>query len=154
MAERSLRGTRLEPISLESEVHRRSERAADHEYVCPQGHRIELPFSRRGRGPAVWECRAAARPLRRRPRGRAQGVKHVRTHWDMLLERRSIPELEELLEERLALLRAPAARSRPQAHRLTRSTQTQTPCRSLPGTGSASACPQPPGRTPRLNRPR
>ena len=30
----------------------------------------------------------------------------MRTHWDMLLERRSIPELEELLEERLALLRA------------------------------------------------
>ena len=29
----------------------------------------------------------------------------VRTHWDMLLERRSIPELEELLEERLTLLR-------------------------------------------------
>ncbi|MCB1301287.1 MAG: RNA polymerase-binding protein RbpA, partial [Tetrasphaera sp.] len=27
------------------------------------------------------------------------------THWDMLLERRSIPELEELLEERLTLLR-------------------------------------------------
>ena len=32
-------------------------------------------------------------------------TKHVRTHWDMLLERRSIPELEELLEERLTLLR-------------------------------------------------
>jgi hypothetical protein len=28
----------------------------------------------------------------------------VRTHWDMLLERRSIADLEELLEERLALL--------------------------------------------------
>ena len=32
-------------------------------------------------------------------------VRPVRTHWDMLLERRSIPELEELLEERLTLLR-------------------------------------------------
>ena len=32
-------------------------------------------------------------------------VKPPRTHWDMLLERRSIPELEELLEERLTLLR-------------------------------------------------
>jgi hypothetical protein len=31
--------------------------------------------------------------------------KPARTHWDMLLERRSIPELEELLEERLTLLR-------------------------------------------------
>ena len=32
--------------------------------------------------------------------------KVARTHWDMLLERRSIPELEELLEERLAYVRA------------------------------------------------
>ena len=36
----------------------------------------------------------------------AKEVKPPRTHWDMLLERRSIPELEELLEERLALLRS------------------------------------------------
>jgi hypothetical protein len=32
--------------------------------------------------------------------------KVARTHWDMLLERRSRAELEELLEERLAYLRA------------------------------------------------
>ncbi|WP_300590632.1 RNA polymerase-binding protein RbpA, partial [Microbacterium sp.] len=29
-----------------------------------------------------------------------------RSHWDMLLERRTIPELEELLEERLAFVRS------------------------------------------------
>jgi hypothetical protein len=33
-------------------------------------------------------------------------VKTPRTHWDMLLERRSRPELEELLQERLDYLRA------------------------------------------------
>jgi hypothetical protein len=32
--------------------------------------------------------------------------KAARTHWDMLLERRSRDELEELLEDRLAYLRA------------------------------------------------
>ena len=31
--------------------------------------------------------------------------KPVRTHWDMLLERRSISELEDILTERLELLR-------------------------------------------------
>ena len=31
--------------------------------------------------------------------------KPVRTHWDMLLERRSVDELEEILTERLELLR-------------------------------------------------
>jgi len=29
----------------------------------------------------------------------------VRTHWDMLLERRTLAELEEVLEERLDVLR-------------------------------------------------
>jgi uncharacterized small protein (DUF1192 family) len=33
-------------------------------------------------------------------------VKPARTHWDMLLERRSIAELEEVLAERLAALHA------------------------------------------------
>ncbi|MBF6248825.1 RNA polymerase-binding protein RbpA, partial [Nocardia elegans] len=32
-------------------------------------------------------------------------VKPPRTHWDMLLERRSKEELEELLKERLELLK-------------------------------------------------
>jgi hypothetical protein len=45
--------------------------------------------------------------------------KPQRTHWDMLLERRTIPQLEELLEERLELLRAdggvPARRKRKSA---------------------------------------
>lgn len=31
--------------------------------------------------------------------------KAVRTHWDMLLERRSLPELEQILEDRLTILR-------------------------------------------------
>jgi hypothetical protein len=34
------------------------------------------------------------------------GEKVARTHWDMLLERRTRAELEELLEERLQYLRA------------------------------------------------
>ena len=36
------------------------------------------------------------------PEGRE--TKHVRTHWDMLLERRSVAELEDVLNERLAEL--------------------------------------------------
>ena len=32
--------------------------------------------------------------------------RYIRTHWDMLLERRSIAELEDLLAERLELLHA------------------------------------------------
>ena len=32
-------------------------------------------------------------------------VKPPRTHWDMLLERRSVEELEELLKERLDIIK-------------------------------------------------
>jgi hypothetical protein len=39
----------------------------------------------------------------------AKPTKPARTHWDMLLERRSIAELEALLDERLALLRSGSA---------------------------------------------
>jgi hypothetical protein len=76
-------------------------------YVCAEGHRTELPFSIEADIPPTWECRCGldakllngAEPVVLKP------VKPVRTHWDMLLERRSLPELEELLEERLTLLR-------------------------------------------------
>jgi hypothetical protein len=55
----------------------------------------------------VWECRCGAEAkLVGGTEPEAKPAKHQRTHWDMLLERRSIPELEELLEERLTLLRA------------------------------------------------
>jgi hypothetical protein len=33
--------------------------------------------------------------------------KHVRTHWDMLLERRTVKDLEGILKERLEVLRHP-----------------------------------------------
>ena len=56
--------------------------------------------------PRSGSAAAAARPSSSTgPEVTPKETKHVRTHWDMLLERRSIPELEELLEERLTLLR-------------------------------------------------
>ena len=57
--------------------------------------------------PAYWECpRCGAQSLSTDgilPEVKAE--KPVRTHWDMLLERRSVVELEDILSERLALLR-------------------------------------------------
>jgi hypothetical protein len=67
-----------------------------------------LPFSIEADIPPTWECRcgASARLLNGESVPDAKPARPPRTHWDMLLERRSIPELEELLAERLALLRA------------------------------------------------
>ncbi|CCH77150.1 conserved hypothetical protein [Nostocoides japonicum T1-X7] len=106
MAERSLRGTRLGAFSMESDENVVPSERRITVYVCPQGHRIELPFSVEAEVPPTWECRCGEDALLQGgTKPELKNVKAPRTHWDMLLERRSIPELEELLEERLTLLR-------------------------------------------------
>ncbi|PRY48612.1 RNA polymerase binding protein RbpA [Knoellia remsis] len=108
MAERSLRGSRLGALSMETDENVVPSERQITTYLCPQGHKIELPFSVEAEIPPVWECRCGeeAKLVGGGPEPEAKPVKPARTHWDMLLERRSIPELEELLEERLTLLRA------------------------------------------------
>ena len=107
MAERSLRGTRLGAFSMESDENVVPSERRITVYLCPQGHRIELPFSVEAEVPPTWECRCGEEALLQGgEKPEVKNVKAARTHWDMLLERRSIPELEELLEERLTLLRA------------------------------------------------
>jgi hypothetical protein len=65
-----------------------------------------MPFAAEADVPPRWECRVcgAIALLRDGEQPEAKPVKHVRTHWDMLLERRSVKELEEVLAERLAVL--------------------------------------------------
>ncbi|MGL5851212.1 MAG: RNA polymerase-binding protein RbpA [Phycicoccus sp.] len=107
MAERSLRGSRLGALSMETDQNVVPSERRMTEYACPNGHSITLPFSVEAEVPATWECRCGAQAkLVGGVEPEAKPARHQRTHWDMLLERRSIPELEELLEERLALLRA------------------------------------------------
>jgi len=107
MAERSLRGSRLGALSMETDANVVPSERNITTYLCPNGHTINLPFSVEADVPHTWECRCGAEAKLQGggPEPEAKPVKHVRTHWDMLLERRSIPELEELLEERLTLLR-------------------------------------------------
>ncbi|WP_338813399.1 RNA polymerase-binding protein RbpA [Dermacoccus nishinomiyaensis] len=106
MAERSLRGTNLSTLSLETdEGIAFSERQMVSD-KCAQGHVIELPFSVEADVPALWECRCGLEALLvDGPEPDRKPTKPARTHWDMLLERRSVEELEELLDERLTLLR-------------------------------------------------
>ena len=106
MAERALRGTRLGAFSMESEENVVPSERQITTYVCSNGHTIELPFSVEAEIPPTWECRCGEDALLQGGEApELKPVKPARTHWDMLLERRSIPELEELLEERLELLR-------------------------------------------------
>ncbi|GAA1629931.1 MULTISPECIES: RNA polymerase-binding protein RbpA [Georgenia] len=114
MAERSLRGMKIGANSMESDEGVEFAPRIKAQYNCPDGHTFELPFSVDAEVPPVWECKCgkeallldATKPEPKKP------VKPPRTHWDMLLERRSIPELEALLEERLQLLRSGELRRR------------------------------------------
>ena len=107
MADRSLRGIRLGASSLQSEEGVVFHERANH--TC--GRETVMTFAADAELPEAWECRTCGAEAVLRVGDSVVEIDHSgdkapRTHWDMLLERRTVPELEELLEERLALLRA------------------------------------------------
>ena len=107
MAERSLRGSRLGATSYETDFGIELAPREDVSYDCPKGHTTTVPFSAEADVPARWECRVCGSVALRRDTeipAEKQG-KPARTHWDMLLERRTLDDLEVVLEERLTLLR-------------------------------------------------
>ncbi|MDR1214904.1 MAG: RNA polymerase-binding protein RbpA [Propionibacteriaceae bacterium] len=76
-------------------------------FICPQGHHFDLVFSCQAELPTTWDCARCGRVATR-----ADGtppppppVDTALTHWDRLLQRRSLEELEQLLSQRLAELR-------------------------------------------------
>jgi ribosomal protein L37AE/L43A len=112
MADRSLRGIRLGAQSLQSEDGVVFHERAQFTYTCTAcGRDTTLTFAADAEVPDTWECRTCGAEAVLRVGDKTVTVDHSddkapRTHWDMLLERRTIPELEELLEERLAYVRA------------------------------------------------
>jgi len=107
MADRALRGMRLGTQSMERTEGMDLAERRDVVYDCPNGHVLSFPFSVEADVPLSWECHCGALALLRDgDRPAAKEERPQRTHWDMLLERRTIAELEELLEERLEVLRA------------------------------------------------
>ena len=106
MSDRVLRGSRLGSVSYESEKHTELAPRVPTLYDCPRGHTTTVPFAAEADVPSTWECRVcgATALLRDGAQPEEKSGKPARTHWDMLLERRSIAELEEVLAERLAVL--------------------------------------------------
>ncbi|MQA88348.1 MAG: hypothetical protein GEV03_27960 [Streptosporangiales bacterium] len=107
MAERALRGTRLGATSYEND--RNTDLAPRQEvaYDCPKGHHFVVTLAVEAEVPVTWECRyCGANALKvdgEMPRPKK--TKPPRTHWDMLMERRTTQDLENVLAERLAVLR-------------------------------------------------
>ncbi len=81
-------------------------------YTCDAcGHVTTLMFAADAEPPQTWECRSCGADALLQVDGKPVKLeendeKAARTHWDMLMERRTRAELEELLEERLAFIRA------------------------------------------------
>jgi thioesterase domain-containing protein len=112
MADRSLRGMRLGTQSLQSEEGVEFSPRKRSTYRTTDGEVFEVVFAADAEIPEMWESPKSGREgilldAAGEPIVPDQGeIKVPRSHWDMLLERRTRAELEELLEERLTYLRA------------------------------------------------
>jgi hypothetical protein len=81
-------------------------------YRTADGNTFEVMFSADAEVPEVWESpKSGQEGVLLASDGTPVETEHIevkapRSHWDMLLERRTRAELEELLQERLDFLRA------------------------------------------------
>lgn len=108
MVERSLRGMKIGANSLETDEGVAFVERREVTYRCDNGHQFPVPMAADAEAPATWECKCGQEAhITGTPDDEEEKAqKPVRTHWDMLLERRSEDELKVLLNERLELLRA------------------------------------------------
>ncbi|HEX8003011.1 MAG TPA: RNA polymerase-binding protein RbpA [Mycobacteriales bacterium] len=103
MGERVLRGSRLGAVSYENDRNTDLAPRQSADYDCPKGHHFTVPLAAEAEVPDSWECRfcgtTATRVGAEAPEPKK--AKPVRTHMDMLRERRSTADLEEVLREAL-----------------------------------------------------
>ena len=113
MADRVLRGSRLGTVSYETDRDHDLAPRRSVVYACPKGHDFTVSFADDAESPMVWECRLHGNEatLVDGTAPEPKKIKPTRTHWDMLMERRSVQQLEELLDERLTELRGRRSRS-------------------------------------------
>ena len=109
MGERVLRGSRLGTMSYEADRNTDLAPRRDVVYDCPAGHETRMVMARDAEIPGIWECRSCGVTalLRDGDAPDVKAPKQPRSHWDMRLERRSVDELEDVLNERLAELHPP-----------------------------------------------
>lgn len=105
-----MRGMRLGSQSLESERGVTYEARNKFLYQCLAGHTTELAFAHDAEIPQTWECRTCSKEAVLIADGKLVNLEDLeekvpRSHWQMLLERRSVEELEEILQERLDYIR-------------------------------------------------
>ena len=107
MSDRSLRGMRLGSQSMETESNVQPAPRQRVEYRTSYGYRVFVTFATEAENPSVWTAKSGkeAYLVNVDSTADAEEEKPARTHWDMLMERRSIEELEKTLEDRLEYYR-------------------------------------------------
>ncbi len=109
MSQQTMRGMRLGAQSLESEVGVVYNPRANHIYQCAKGHQTNVVFALEAELPETWQCKTCPEFGVLVTEGKVMDVNFEertgRSHWEMLLERRTHAELEEILQERLDYIR-------------------------------------------------
>src|SRR5579875_1541667 len=123
MAERALRGTRLGATSYENDRNTDLAPRQDVAFDCPSGSHFTVPLAAEAGLTATCECRICG-SVAIAASGESPSPKKVkppRSHWDMLMERRTVEDLEAVLAERLEIIRerrsAERGRDADRAHR-------------------------------------
>ena len=111
MAQQSMRGMRLGSESFESARGVTLSPRNRHLYRCAKEHVSEMIFANEAEVPTAWPCKSCSLEAALLDTDGNQAFatelpKAPRTHFEMLLERRSREELEEILTERLDELKA------------------------------------------------
>ncbi len=103
MSDRSLRGMRLGSQSMETEAGVEPAPRQRVEYRTEDGERVFVTFAQEAEIPQTWTAKSGKEAYLVNGKGEQEesNEKPARTHWDMLLERRSIEELEETLQKRI-----------------------------------------------------
>jgi len=108
MADRVMRGSRLGAVSYETERNHDLAPRQIVRYRTENGGEFEVPFADDAEIPGTWLCRNGMEGTLIEGGDTAEPKKGKvpRTPWDMLRERRSIEELDELLKERLEIIKS------------------------------------------------
>ena len=110
MADRHMRGSRLGAVSYETDRNHDLAPRQIARYRTENGEEFDIPLADDAEIPDTWGCRNGmeGRLIEGGDLAEPKKVtgKVPRTPWDMLRERRSIEQLEELLQERLEIIQS------------------------------------------------
>jgi len=108
MADRHMRGSRLGAVSYEADRDHALAPRQIMRYRTENGEEFDIPFADDARVPGTWLCRNGMEGtlIDGGDLAEPKKVKVPKTPWGMLRERRSIEELDELLRERLEIVRS------------------------------------------------